>query len=320
MQVTRFPTRAEAGYRGFGRWLVPRVRTYLIPVWFGVFALVHVLDIVPEGRIGFDARIYHLAGRDWLEGGNPWASGIALPSGRFHFAGLPPTVVVFATLSWIPANLVGPLFSVMCAFTAIWVLRRLHLGWQWALFPPLVQGVLLGQPGILVLGLLLSNHTYTKALAIGLKVYAAVPLILLWRGRPLLWFGTFCLASMFVHGSLWLSWIEQSSGIASRLIEEVGGGVGATTYIWLVPITVAALAAMYITNRDAAAWLAVPALWPSAQYHYPVMALPVIRLVPALLFSVPVAGMSAIAVVAHAYLGAREARIERGDASLSSRG
>jgi len=286
----------------FTPWLRGVALKYLVPAWFLIFALVHVMDIVPEGRLGFDGRIYHRAAAAWLGGMDPWKTGISLPEGTYHFAGLPPTVLAFVPTTVVPESVFGALSFVFSAAAAIWIVQKLRLPWSWLLFPPLVQGVLLGQPGIAVLALLLTAHPAAEALAAAFKVYALIPLLASRRATGILVFLVATGLSIVLFPGLWFLWVSQGAAVASRLVGEAAGGVGATAHWWLLAPTVAAIGVIAILDTRAAGWLAVPALWPSAQYHYPVMALPAIRILPALVFSIPILGMPAVAVILHAWL------------------
>jgi hypothetical protein len=287
-------------------WLSPWFRAvalrYLVPAWFLIFALVHVIDIVPEGRLGFDGRIYHRAAAAWLQGMDPWSTGITLPDRTYHFAGLPPTVLAFVPTTVLPEALFGGISVVVSAAAAFWIVRKLNLAWSWLLFPPLVQGVLLGQPGVWVLALLLTANPAAEALAAAVKIYGLVPLVARLRLAGIVVFVVATIVSIALFADLWVLWAQQGVVVASRLVGEASGGVGATAYWWLIPPTVAAVGVIALLNRRAAGWLAVPALWPSAQYHYPVMALPAIRILPALVFAVPILGAPAVAVILHAWL------------------
>lgn len=275
---------------------------YLVPAWFLIFALVHVIDIVPEGRLGFDGRIYQRAAAAWLQGMDPWSTGITLPDRTYHFAGLPPTVLAFVPTTVVPEDVFGAISVIVSGACAVWIVRKLNLAWSWLLFPPLVQGVLLGQPGVWVLALLLTDHPAAEALAAGFKVCAVVPLLARFRLAGMVVFAVATLISIAFFAHLWVLWAHQGVVVASRLVGEASGGVGATAYWWLIPPTVVAVGVIALLNRRAAGWLAVPALWPSAQYHYPVMALPAIRVLPALVFAVPILGAAAVAVILHAWL------------------
>jgi hypothetical protein len=103
-----------------------------------------------------------------------------------------------------------------------------------------------------------------------------------------------------VFPSLWAGWIVNSLDLSRRLVSEANGGVGATANPLLIPPTVAALVLIARLDLRAAGWLLIPAIWPSAQYHYAVNALPVITITSALIFSVPIPGMPAIAVIVYA--------------------
>jgi len=59
--------------------------------------------------------------------------------------------------------------------SAFYTLRRLNLPFWWILFPPMVQGIFVGNPHILCLALLLSGSSWLRALAVPMKAYARSP-------------------------------------------------------------------------------------------------------------------------------------------------
>lgn len=284
-----------------------RIR-WLVPVWFAAFSLYHLGWISQSGSLGLDARIYHRAAAAWLAGGDPWAASVTISAGlTFHFAGLPPSVLAFAPTAWLPEAVVAVAWIVGSFAAGAWIIRRLGLEWWWLLFPPLVMGALSANPGVVLLALLLTRWPPAEGLAAALKVYAIVPILAERHWRGLAAFGLLCLAAL----PLWLAW--DPVGVTGRLVQEAGGGSGATAYWWLIPPTALALLVIARFDLRAAAYLAIPALWPSAQYHYAVMALPVIAMWPAILFAVPAPGMPAAAVLLHAWLLLRNRNRARQD-------
>ena len=187
------------------------------------------------------------------------------------------------------------------AVAAVYIIRRLELPWWWLAFPPLVLGVGSANPGVVLLALLLWGHPVAEAIACGLKVYAVVPLVARKRVAGLA-------ASAFVFGITVIlapglvAYLNQGQEVTGRLVTEALGGAGASAFLWLIPLTVLAIIVIARYDLPAAGWLAVPALWPAGQFHYAVMALPVVRLWPAALMAMPVPGFLAVAVILQAWL------------------
>jgi len=65
----------------------------------------------------------------------------------------------------------------------------------------------------------------------------------------------------------------------------------------LLGVTAVALLILAVRDRRAAGWLAVPAAWPSSQFHYSTMALPVMSPLLAVLLAVPVARLAPVAII-----------------------
>jgi hypothetical protein len=230
-----------------------------------------------------------------------------LPNGDpAHFAGLPPTVLAFAPATLLSEDVFVALFTAVCFGAGAFVVRRLRLAWWWVLFPPFIHGASSGNPGIVVVALLLVPGTVGSALAPALKVFAVLPLAGERRIRPIVVFVIASGISALFFPNLWAGWVVNSLDLSRRLVTEANGGIGATANPLLIPPTVAALALIARLDLRAAGWLVAPAIWPSAQYHYAVNALPVITIPTAILFSVPIPGLPAIAVVLYALLLARE--------------
>jgi hypothetical protein len=229
----------------------------------------------------------------------------------YHFAAPPPALVLYAPFTIVPEAFFANGMIVASIAAAVCIVRRLRLAWWWLLFPPLLLGVGSANPGIILLALLLWGHPVAEAVAAGLKVYAVVPMFTERRWRGLAVSLIAAAITVIAFSSLWAAYVEQSPAITRRLVVELKGGEGATAYWWLVPPTVVAVAFIAWRDLRAAGWLVVPALWPSGQFHYAVMALPVIRLLPAAAFAMPVKGMPAVAVILHAWLLLRDDVIAR---------
>lgn len=303
--------------KGGRPWLTSVIGRYLLPLWFGIFAIFHA-HWIAQGIIGLDGRIYHRAAAAWLAGADPWAQGAAVPSGIvYHFAGLPPTVLLYAPFAWIPERIFAPLLVVASFVAAAWIIRRLALPWWWILFPPIVLGAMSANPGIILLALLLSGRPWTETLAAGLKVYAVVPMVLLGRWRGVGLATVVCAATVVIWPDLWLTWWHQADTVSARLLDEALGGSGATAHPVLIPATMVAIVVIAALDWRQVAWLSVPALWPSGQFHYAVMAMPVMTVLLAFLLAMPIYGLPALAVIIHAWLLAwRRLRPDLGDEAI----
>jgi len=280
---------------------------YLLPLWFFVFALWFFNAIVGDGNAAIDARIYWRGAEAWVSGGDPWSAVYTLPNGDpAHFAGLPPTVLIFAPATLLPETLFAILFTAACFAAGAFVVWRLRLAWWWMLFPPFIHGATSGNPGIVVVALLLVPGAFASAIAPAMKIFALLPMVGERQWRPIGVFAAACAISAVAFPVLWIDWVTNSLDLSRRLVTEANGGVGATANPLLIAPTIAALALIARLDLRAAGWLVVPAIWPSAQYHYAVNALPVITVPAAVLFSVPIPGLPAVAVILYALLLARQ--------------
>lgn len=285
-------------------WLRSIAARFLLPFWFVLWSSWYLLALTRSGTWNFDAHIYYRAATAFVSGGDPWAAGVVLEgsSSVYHFAGLPPTLILYAPFTILPEEVFAfGLLGASC-WAAVFIIRRLSLRWWWLLFPPLVIGVGSANPGVILLALLLLRHPVAEAAAAGLKVYAVLPLVANRRWAGLMVAVVAWGLSLALFPSVWIAYFAQGGAVVGRLVQEANGGTGATAVLGLIPLTLLAILLIAWLDRESAGWLVVPALWPAGQFHYSVMALPVIRLLPAALFAVPIYGMPAVAVVLHAWL------------------
>ncbi len=126
---------------------------------------------------GTDAHIYYRATQAWLGGADPWGASYQ----GVKFAAPPPTLLFMAPMSLLPENVAVPLTVALAVLAAVFALRHLRLPAYWLLFPPLVEGVTVGNPDIIVLAVLLTPVSFLAPLA---KIYAAVPLASWADGHP----------------------------------------------------------------------------------------------------------------------------------------
>ena len=256
-------------------------RRWYLPAWFAANAALLALRLIgTKASFGFDARLYRLAAEAWVAGGDPWAPTLYWDdlNPAIAYAGPPPTLIPFIALSWIPTDVFVLLFVLASASVAMWTLRRLGLPIWWMLFPPLIEGIWVGNLNVFVIALLVAGGSVAGGIATVLKVYAAIPLVLLGQWRPLAVAGALVLASApFLP---WPQFVLHYPRISASLAEQAWAG---QETVFMSPlVTAGAAMALALLGRQRAAWLAVPVLWPATQFHYAVIALP--ALAPPLAF------------------------------------
>jgi hypothetical protein len=272
--------------------------SWLLAVWFAVLSAGSLLQLGPNAA-GVDAKIYYRASAAWLAGENPWNASAGFDGNIYHYAGFPTTTIAFAPFTFFPEDGFVAMWLALTWIAAILVIRHLGLPWWWLLFPPLTEALLSGNPSIVLLALLLLSNTLGRAIAPLLKLYAAVPLIAQGRVRPLAITAIAGVAMIVIAPQLWLDFVRLAPVITSRLLAESAGGYSAAPWPLLWLLAAAALAALALIDIRAAGWLAVPALWPAAEFHYATLALPVMTPWLGYLLALPIRGLPAVAVIAY---------------------
>ena len=304
-------------------WIIAMVSRYGLPWWFAIESILGVAVAAKDTTyLFFDARLYLDATRRWLAGGNPWDVQLA----GNYFAAPPPTLLGFAPLALLPPDLGVALVALAVIGGAIATVRLLHLPWWWLLFPPLVQCVLSANVQSLIVPLILLPG---GALAIVLKIYAGLPLAILGRWRSLLVAGGIVLATLPVLP--WSTYISEFGLISQRLADQSKLTLPIGLLVLLSPLI---LAALIVVGRERAAWLVVPAIWPSQQFYYGTIAMPTRSKVATALIALPVPGNGLLALGALALVtfshgdrgawGSFRVRLRpsdsRGEATLDSEG
>lgn len=272
---------------GFDRRRALRIAGQLaLAVWFAYWGWQTIrpyFEVFPYhlDLIGFDARIYLHGGQAWLAGGDPWtafalqhswSSGAAdVP---YYFTGPPPTVLAFAPFAWLPDGAFTAGWMALTIGSALYTFRRLHLPYWWVMFPPMAQAVFVGNPHVVCLALLLSGSSVLQALAPAAKAYAVLPMIGERQWRALGIIAVAGALSVIVFWPLWLQYAVDYPQVQAWISNATWGGFSATRDLRLFAIVAAALAALAVIDFRAAGWLAVPALWPAAEYFYATFALP----------------------------------------------
>src|SRR3954447_11887786 len=154
----------------------------LLFAWFAILGPGYVL-LLGIDAIGVDARIYYRGSAAWLAGASPWDAvasyTVSYGTNYYHFAGLPTSVVLFAPATVLPEPVFVAAWVLLTAAAAVFIVRRLGLPAWWLLFPPLLEGTWSGNPGVVVMALIVAGHPVLGGIASLMKVYALVPLALL---------------------------------------------------------------------------------------------------------------------------------------------
>ncbi len=286
--------RPLAGAASTHRDMIERLRSALerigLPAWF---AVIDLLWIAKPDALGIDARHYQNAASAWLAGGDPWAvteSGIPYAAGPHTLLFYAPTSVLPLTIStwaWLLAGLLA----------SVWLVRRLGLPIWWLAFPPLLHGIWNGNPQTIALALLVQGSIVGAVLAVGLKLYAAIPLLARWRHLVI----AGLVVGLVTLVLPWQLYLDRGLGVGSHLQTAWNGSA------WRLPILIPpTLVALWILRRRGAEWFAVPALFPATQFYYVAMALPALagRPVVAALLALPMVLMTPLVVIGLAVLTA----------------
>lgn len=259
-------------------------RRYWLAVWFGVITAIRLTVLIPSG-VGFDAHLYLAATRAWLAGLDPW---VTLEGTRY--AAPPPSLLPLAPLAMLPEAVGVAALLVLSVVGVVATIRLLKLPWWWILFPPLVDGGWNGNPQVLLVPLILVG---AGPVAIFLKAYAAIPVVLSLRWRAVV---VTAVALLVTAPFLpWGLYFAQFQELSAALNEQSVGGLSATVLPLLLPV---AIIALVLCGRERAGWLAVPVAWPATQWYYSTLAIPALTPVGAALMAVPVPGFVVLAAIA----------------------
>ncbi len=262
-----------------GAWMDPAARrrwlVFLLPGAFLAFWLLNVAVGFEPQTVGLDARIYYRGSAAWLAGENPWAVGAAIGDRPFSYAGLPPTAILLAPLTFLPEDVFVWLWLVLSAGAAVVIVRALRLPLGWLAYPPLLYGVIAANPHVVVMALVVAGGTWGGLLAAVLKVVAIPPLVGERRWRALALAAVVFGVTVVAAPGTWEMFLREVGAVAGAIHAQSGGGVSAWGEPVLFAASLVALGVLAVLDLRAACWLAVPALFPTTQYYYAMFALPV---------------------------------------------
>jgi hypothetical protein len=283
---------------------------WLLATWFLVISAMW-LATVASGGPGFDGRLYRSATVAWLAGGDPWS----VVQGGVWFGAPPPSLLPMIPFTILPEPVAVGALLVLGVAASAWAIRRLGLPWWWLAFPPLVDGLWNANPHVFVMPLIVAGLT---PLAVVVKVYAGIVPVIRTEIRVILMTAAIVVAT--VPFLPWATYLSQRELIQHRLDLTAGGGLS----VWalpgpLIPVGIAvallSLLAIAAADRNRAAWLAMPVLWPWTQWYYSSMAIPGVAgsgswMIGAAILAVPVEGgpFVAVAVCAAALVLRRHAQ------------
>jgi len=254
-----------------------------LPAWF---VAIDVLWIAKPDSLGIDARHYQNAASAWLAGRDPWA----VTEAGIPYAAGPHTLLFYTPTSVLPLTLATWAWLLVGVVAAVWLIRHLELPWWWLAFPPLLHGVWNGNPQTIALAMLVQGSLVGAVAAVGLKLYAAIPLLARWRHLVIA--GAVIAAVILILP--WQLYLDRGLGVGSHLQTAWNGSA------WRIPILIVpTLVGLWILRRQGAEWFAVPAVFPATQFYYVAMALPALvgRPVIAGLLALPMVLMVPLVVI-----------------------
>ncbi len=267
------------------------------------------LDLSWFGR---DFRIYRNAALELSAGRDPLAAFSAWNGVDWHFAAPPTAAQLFVPAACLPEGVGVWLFLAGTVVALLLALRRLGLPWYWIAFPPVFEGLAAANPQILVTALLVVGGTAARAAAAGLKVYAVVPTVARREWRAVATIIAMLLLSVFLSPTAWAAYVGGYGDTVARLAHESQGGVSFAfaldpavlpggAGIALVGVVVLLVLVVAIRDVHAAGWLAVPLLWPAAEYHYATFAMPIARRISTWILAVPLVPTYLVGLIVLAY-------------------
>jgi hypothetical protein len=210
-----------------------RVATVGLLLTFIIVTTERLLGAYRLGTFAIDLRIYRAAAEAALHGGDPWSAGAL----GLTFAGPPPTLLPYLPAALVPEGVAIAFYATVTLGAALLALRTLHLPLWWLLFPPISDSLIVLNADVVVIALLVALPRLA-ALSVVLKVYAAVPLALTKRWRPLVIGTLLCVLS----APWWAAYVAARESIQASLATQSFGGTSAWGSWLMVPTTLALVA------------------------------------------------------------------------------
>lgn len=275
--------------------VAPRALTWVAIVVF-IAGSSYWLLFGLAGAFGSDALVYRGGAAAFISG-NPWA---------FQYHGWSFSAPPLEALAFLPATLIpGEIFVILWVGTstvaAVDVVRRLGLPAWWLAYPPLIFGVVLGNPAVVGMACLLGGWRI-----VGLVLR---PQLLVVAGRRAV--VVFAVLSALAL-ALRPDFIDVAQTLGSRYTVQSGPPVN----LWGSPLMIPALISLgllWTEDRHAATWLVMPAVGPAMGWYGYAMVMPVRSLALALACAIPVAGLGGVAITLYALV--RWATLRRSRAS-----
>jgi hypothetical protein len=129
---------------------------------------------------GLDLRIYRAAAAAAIASTDPWTASVA----GLTFAGPPPTLLPYLPAALPSEGVAIIVYGSLTLLCAVVALRTVRLHVWWLLFPPISDSLIVLNSDVAVIALLVALPRL-EAVSIVLKVYAALPLAIGRRWRPL---------------------------------------------------------------------------------------------------------------------------------------
>ena len=278
-----------------------------LAAWFAGITLLRIARFVGDKvPLGQDIRIYYRGVAQWLHGGDPWAAQVMVNSHTaFNYAGSPATTVLLAPSALFSESQFTVLWLGLSALSALAIVHWLRLPPWWLLFPPTAEALYSGNPQLVVLMLLLATAgrrgVVADSIAVTLKVYAVIPLLLERKLRGVALALGLTILTFVVAPSLWIRYLNEFGKISANLAQQSDDGYSAFYYPLLLVPTAIAIVLLWRRDGKAAAWLAVPALWPSTEFHYSTFAQPVMTPLLAVLLAVPTPQLAPVAIMLYVF-------------------
>jgi len=278
-----------------------------LAAWFAGITFLRIARFVGDKvPLGQDIRIYYRGVAQWLHGGDPWAAQVMVNSHTaFNYAGSPATTVLLAPSALFSESQFTVLWLGLSALSALAIVRWLRLPPWWLLFPPTAEALYSGNPQLVVLMLLLAGAgrpgVVADSIVVTLKVYAVIPLLGERKLRRVALALGLTIATFVVAPSLWIQYLNEFGKISANLAQQSDNGYSAFYYPLLLVPTAVAIVLLWRRDAKAAAWLAVPALWPSTEFHYSTFAQPVMTPLLAVLLAVPTPQLAPVAIMLYVF-------------------